>query len=133
MKGFLQRTTKTFEKYIPMTLWGFIQFIFVLYLIIVVGKTVYTNYNSNKQIVSEEAKLVELTQKIHYLENQINYYQTYSFKEKEARAKLGYKAPGESILSLPIDTAAEKVEDGKLAEAQVRVPNYQLWWQYFFQ
>ncbi len=92
-----------------------------------------SNYQSNKSVEKEEAKLLEMELKLHDIQNEINYYQTYSFKEKEARAKLGYKAPGESVLSLTIDTEEEKTTDTGLAEAKIKVPNYRLWWQYFSQ
>lgn len=115
-----------------MTFGSLLLFAFVIYLMIVVGRTVVTNYKSNKDIEKKELKLVEVEAQLHDLKNEINYYQTYSFKEKEARAKLGYKAPGENILSLPIDTEEEKVADGGLVEAKIRIPNYRLWWQYFF-
>lgn len=38
------------------------------------------------------------TQKLNY---QIQYYQTDSYKEKEARARLGLQAPGEGVVILP--------------------------------
>ena len=101
-----------------MTFSSLLLFLFVIYLMIIVGKTVISNYKSNKDIEKEEVKLAETEVQLHDIQNQINYYQTYSFKEKEARAKLGYKAPGESILSLPIDSREEKSPDGGLLEAK---------------
>lgn len=116
-----------------MSFGSLILFCFVVYMMIVVGKTVIANYNSNKDIEKDALNLVQMESDLHDLQNEINYDQTYSFKEKEARAKLGYKAPGENILSLPIDTQEEKMADSGLAEAKIKVPNYILWWQYFFQ
>lgn len=107
-------------------------FLFVIYLLIIVGKTVATNYKSNKDIESQAVKLIDLESQIHQLQNEINYFQTSSYKEKEARAKLGYKLSGETVLSMPIDTDEEKVPDSSLLEAKVREPNYRLWWRYFF-
>jgi cell division protein FtsB len=131
MKAFLLGIVKKLEKYIPMTLGSLAMFAFVIYLIFVVGKSVIANYKSNKDIDKQAEKLVALQSDLHDLQNQINYYQTYSFKEKEARAKLGYKAPGENVLSLPIDTEEEKAADSGFAEAKIKEPNYRLWWQYF--
>lgn len=115
-----------------MTFGNLLIFIFLLYLLFVVGKSVLGNFNSNKQIELQETKRIELEDSIVVLKNQINYYQTKSYKEKEARAKLGYKAPGESVMALPIDTAEEKIADTGLAEVKIKIPNYRLWWQYFF-
>ena len=64
------------------------------------------------------------------MQNQINYYQTSSFKEKQAREKLGYKAAGESIMALPLDKEEEKTIDPILGEVSIKTPNYRLWWQY---
>ena len=115
-----------------MTLNSLLLFAFVLYLLVIVGKSVWANYNSNKDIDKEGIKLVFMEQEIHDLENQINYYKTASYKEKEAREKLGYKAAGENVIALPIDTEEEKVVDTSFAEVKAKVPNYRLWWEYFF-
>ncbi len=115
-----------------MTLNSLLLFIFVVYLLFNVGRSVYQNYNSNKDIEKEAAKLVGMEEEIHDMENRINYYQTYSFKEKEARAKLGYKAPGEKILSLPIDTMEDKISDSASMPMKVKETNCQLWLKYFF-
>lgn len=98
---------------------------------IVVSKSVVSNYDSNKDIEKEEQRMSLMAAQNAQLQNEINYYKTNSFKEKEARAKLGYKAPGENVLSLPIDTEEEKIADSGLAQASIRQPNYSLWWQYF--
>lgn len=116
----------------PMTLGNLLLFGFLIYLIFVVSQSVYLNYNSNKEIDKQGEKLVLLKHDIVELENAINYYQTPSFREKEAREKLGYKAPGESVISLPIDTIEDKMADSGLAEVTMKTPNYRLWWQYFF-
>jgi cell division protein FtsB len=133
MKNIFQKIISFVEKFIPMTFGSLILFAFVIYLAFVVGRSMVSNYQSNKSVEKEEAKLLEMELKLHDIQNEINYYQTYSFKEKEARAKLGYKAPGESVLSLTIDTEEEKTTDTGLAEAKIKVPNYRLWWQYFSQ
>lgn len=115
-----------------MTLSSFILFGIVIYLFIIVGRTVYANYKSNKEVDNQVSKLEEMKEGVHYLQNQINYYQTYSFREKEAREKLGYKAPGENVMALPIDTAEEKNADSGLTNVKVKESNYQLWRKYFF-
>lgn len=115
-----------------MTIGNMVIFAFLLYLIFVVGQSIISNHQANNEIAIEESKLVDLRSSIINLQNQINYYQTNSFKEKEARAKLGYKAPGETIIALPIDTESEKSPDNGLTESIIKIPNYSLWWQYFF-
>ena len=130
---FFRKLKEKIETILPMTLGSLLLFGVILYLLFVVGKTVFNNYHSNQEILVQEMKLVELEEEIRYLENQINYYQTYSFKEKEAREKLGYKAPGEQVMALPIDTIEEKSADSAYRDQQVKEPNPRLWWKYFFQ
>ena len=132
MKEVLNKIKAQIERFIPMTFGSLILFCFVIYLLIVVSKTVVSNYKNNQDIAVEQKKLVEERQRLKEMQYEINYFQTNSFKEKEARAKLGYKAAGESVLALPIDTDEEKSADSALADAKVKTPNYRLWWQYFF-
>lgn len=65
------------------------------------------------------------------MKNEINYYQTSSYKEKQAREKLIYKAPGESVINLPVDTESEKTADPELGDVVLKTPNYVYWIKYF--
>lgn len=114
-----------------MSLTGLLLFAFVLYLLFVVSKTVWGNYKSNQEILVEQAKLEQLKNEVANLRDQNNYYQTQSFKEKEARAKLGYISAGEKVVSLPYDTKEEKSTDSQIVETKIKVPNYRLWMDYF--
>lgn len=131
--NFFRKIKEGIEKIIPMTLGNFVIFLVVLYMFFVVGRSIWVNYNSNKSLDDEAAKIDLLRDNITELENQIAYYQTQSFREKEARAKLGYRAPGENIMILPLDTEEEKVADVGLGEVNIKTPNYVLWWKYFFE
>lgn len=120
------------EKLIPMTLSSFILFAVVIYLVFIVGKTVWDNFQSNKQIISEQKNISELEDELSYMENEIAYYNTNSFREKQARAKLGYIAPGEKALSLPTDEPAPGDKKAAQSESpEIPVPNYYLWFDYF--
>lgn len=132
-KNIFQKIIERIERYLPMTLSSLAIFAVIIYLFIIVGKTVYSNYNSNKGIEEQEDKVAALETEIASIQNQINYYQTASFKEKEAREKLGYKAPGENMISLPIDEEKDKSEDKSLGEVQIKTPNYRHWWEYYFE
>ncbi len=127
----LKKIKEGIERIIPMSLTSLFLFAVVVYMMIIVGKTVLANYAANGETDKEEAKLAQMEADIAYMEDQNNYYQTQSYKEKEARAKLGYKATGESVLSLPIDTPEEKISDSGVVEQKITVPNYRLWWEYF--
>lgn len=128
----IKNLIKKVESYIPMTLGNLMLFLFVIYLLFVVSKSIINNHNSNREIEVEKQKLYELESEISALKNEINYLNTYSFKEKEAREKLGYKAEGEKMVPLPIDTIEEKIADSGYAPAKIKSLNYRLWWEYFF-
>lgn len=119
------------EKVLPMTLNSFLLFAFVIYLFFIVGKSVWQNYQSNKDIARQEQEVVDLKQQIDKLENEIAYYQTAAFRERQAREKLAYKAPGEHVISLTFDLAEDKVSDQGGKEPLIKTPNYRLWWSYF--
>ena len=127
----LKKRKDGIEKIIPMSLTSLLLFAVVVYMMIIVGKTVLANYAANGETDKEEAKLAQMEIDIAYMQDQNNYYQTQSYKEKEARAKLGYKASGESVLSLPIDTPEEQISDNGNVEQKITEPNYRLWWEYF--
>jgi len=109
---------------------AFLIFLFIIYAFFTVGRSIWINYNSNKSLSDEAANISALEDHINLMKNQINYYQTSSFKEKEAREKLSYKASGESVMPLPLDKEEEKVADPILGEVSIKTANYRLWWQY---
>lgn len=132
-KNFFSRLVENIERFIPMTFSSLIIFLVIIYLFVVIGKTIASNYKSNKQLLVEEQTVTDLEAEVGDIQNKISYYRTSSFKEKEAREKLGYKAPGENVISLPIDQENDKVSDSSLGEVKIKTPNYRYWWSYFFE
>lgn len=130
-KGFWQKGKDKVENVLPMTLNSFLLFAFVIYLIFIVGKSVYRNYQSNLDIVRQEQEVLALKRKIEIHENEIAYYKTNAYKERQAREKLGFKAQGESVISLPLDLPADEVADLGGSEPTIKTPNYRLWASYF--
>ena len=130
-KSIWWRMKESIERVLPMTLGSFLLFAFVIYLFIIVGKSVWGNYQSNKDIENQQQRVEELKQNINILENEIAYYKTDAYKERQAREKLGYKAPGENVISLPFDQQEDKVADQGGSEPVIKTPNSRLWWDYF--
>jgi cell division protein FtsB len=131
-KGFFSKIKEGIETVLPMTLWNFVLFVFILYLLFIVGRSVWINYQSNKDLDTQRQKVAQLQSDVDMLEMEIAYYNTESFKEKEARAKLGYMAPGEKVISLPADKPEDKIADSGKVEQQIKTPNYRQWINYFF-
>ena len=69
------------------------------------------------------------------LQNLIVYYQSASFKELEARDKLGLKKPDEQVVFIPVkkfDQTNNSVDQIAPVKPQ-NISNFQAWWQYIFE
>lgn len=73
----------------------------IIYLVVTLGETVKKNYDLNQQISSLQSQISLLNSQKEELAYDIQYYGTDTFKQREARSKLGLQAPGESVLVLP--------------------------------
>ena len=103
------------------------------YLIFIFSRSLWRNYEINKELLNLEAKTEGLNAKQEYLENLIAYYQTKSFAEKEARGKLGLKKEGETVLALPRKGSLDKKEEIVGEDAQPKeATNAEKWWKFFF-
>ncbi|MEK9156348.1 MAG: septum formation initiator family protein [Patescibacteria group bacterium] len=131
-EGFFYNLKNRLESLLPMTLMSLLLFLLVMYFLYVVGKTTWDNYQSNQEIKKMGERIAGLEEGIKFMEYEINYYKTDSFKEKEAREKLGYRAPDEKVISLPLDKPEDKILDEPQGEIVIKTPNYRLWWKYFF-
>lgn len=72
-----------------------------LYLAAVLSQTIYYNYTLNRHIETLRGEISLLQAQQEQLNYNISYYKTDSFKDREARAKLGLQLPGEGVLILP--------------------------------
>lgn len=131
-KGLFSRINKGIEKVLPMTLGNLLLFAIIIYLLFVVGRSVWINYKSNNNLDVEREKITQLENDVELLQMEITYFKTQSFKEKEARAKLGYMAEGEKVISLSGDKPEDKISDQGKKEQELKTPNYRLWINYFF-
>lgn len=108
-------------------------FLFLLYVLFLLGRSAKQNAASNQQMVELQAKIAELKSENDQLNYLILYEQTVSFKELEARRELGIKKPGEQVFILPNEPSPEQVN-------QTKQPNHlaptrtvlTAWWRYFF-
>jgi len=133
MGDFFRKIKEGIERFIPMTIGSLVLFAFMIYLLFIVGRSVSQNYHANQDLAKNDGKLVQMQSDIRDLQNKIAYEQTYTFKEIEARALLGYSASGETVVNLPFDTVTSQSNIvAQATAAQIAVPNYQLWWRYFF-
>lgn len=109
-----------------------------LYIGFLLYQSVYFNYQTNKQISSLRVKIAELEQSKDQLDVLIAYYKTDSYRELEARKKLGMKMPGEKVVKVDVrktETADSKFTENKeLATEKANIQsqaNWQLWVDFF--
>lgn len=108
----------------------------LVYTLFLLGRSVYFNYQTNQEIRALKTSIVQDKDEVENLKNLIAYYQTESFRELEARRKLGLKKPGEEVVSLPENVSApnlpEKQKAATILEKRFESPNYQKWWEFIF-
>lgn len=102
------------------------------YLIFIFSRSLWRNYEVNKELSSLESKIEDYKLRQDYLTNLIAYYQTKSFAEKEARAQLGLKKEGETVLALPQKGKSEKKEEIEENTQIKEKTNAEKWWNFFF-
>lgn len=113
-------------------------YLIVIYTFFLLGKAVWTNYELKKQAEQIENQMSEIKKYNKNLQNLIVYYQSESFREIQARSKLGLIKPGEKVEQVPV----KKFEDFQSEQdAQIQnitenkdktlESNIKLWWDYF--
>lgn len=116
-----------------------IVYLMIFYLVFLLGRSLWTNYTLEKSITKLEEQIAALKEEKKTLENLNLYYQTDSFKELEARKKLGWKAPGEKSLVISATPTpqnfSEELTKEKISTAPKtpvsQIPNWALWWEFF--
>jgi cell division protein FtsB len=103
----------------------------LLYLIFLTGRSAYQNWQTNQEVKKLKVEIETLEVENQNLQNLIAYYQTQSFKEKEARRKLGLVKPDEKVVIISKEQAPSKKSTESISE-EPKKPNYILWWQFFF-
>lgn len=73
----------------------------LVYLAVTVGRAINKNYQSHRQARGIEQDIAQLNDQIRRQELLNIYYQSDTFKELEARRRLGLKRPGEKVVIVP--------------------------------
>ncbi|PJB51844.1 hypothetical protein CO101_00580 [Candidatus Berkelbacteria bacterium CG_4_9_14_3_um_filter_39_23] len=114
--------------------------ILILALVIYSGFIVYRqiklNYQTNLKIDDFKGEIESTNIQNKNLNNLLVYYQSNTYKELEARKRLGMKKAGETIVIAPENTdKAEEVQEEQSIQnsAKDTTPNYQKWFNLIFQ
>ncbi|MCL5093555.1 MAG: septum formation initiator family protein [Patescibacteria group bacterium] len=98
-------------------------FLFI-YLVVMLGRTTYLNYNSSKQVKNLKSEIEALKEQNKKLADELEYLKSPAYIEKVARQRLGLKKPGEEVMVVVPDESGERVEN------KPEKPNYLKWWDY---
>lgn len=113
-------------KFAPIDVINVAGILIAVYLAAVLAQTIYQNYTLNRQIETLRGQIDLLKAQQDQLRYSITYYKTDSFREREARAKLGLQLPGEGVLILP----NPRVSDEKSASSTQTGPRNSNWGQW---
>lgn len=107
-----------------------------IYMLTATGGAIWQNYKINHEITKLKDEIAQLQEEGHALHHLIAYRGTESFKEREARRKLGYKKPGEQVLAIP-RSSSSIIESGQTKEDEdiidkAKLTNPQKWRDYIF-
>jgi len=111
--------------------------IILVFLSIALGKELLRRYEINREINQLETEISQLEERNLDLDELIEYFNTNSFVEKEAREKLGMQKEGETMVIINNDNQViinnQPVEaSGQSVSGSEELTNPQRWWNYFF-
>lgn len=108
LPGPLSQITSRIPKFRPtgIGLVNAIGAVIALYLLVILGQTIKKNYELGRQVDSLNSQIANLQDQQDELTYNIEYYKTDSFRDREARSKLGLQLPGESVVIIPHATPA---------------------------
>lgn len=112
-------------KFNAITALNFIGGIIVLYLGFVLVQTVQRNYRLGQQIDTLQAEIALLQEQKEQVAFNAQYYKTDSFRDREARSKLGLQLPGENAVIIPRPSATPTPDEA--AQPAAQPSNFQQW------
>lgn len=125
-----------FHSYFPSAKKIFSSFIVLILGIIVLafllrtwGKVIMRNYEINKEISRLQTEIENLEKSNKELSQLIEYLQTESFKEREARLRLNLQKLGEKVIVISPPEVSEIVKK----KEKEKETNFLKWWKYFFE
>lgn len=111
-------------------------FIILILIIISVAKETYKKIQIQREISDLQAQAEKITRDNSQIQDKISYLGSNNYMEKEARDKLNLQSPGENVVVISQNAAAntaDKITD-QVTQPQnaPEGPIYKKWWDYFF-
>lgn len=111
-------------------LYFFLGIAFFVYMFFLAGKTIYKDYKVNQEVDGLKEDISSLREENQELRSKIIYYQSESYKEKEARLKLGLQKEGESVIFIPNPTPPSQETEPQ--KPPLKTDNFKKWWDFIF-
>ena len=102
-----------------------------LYIAVYLVGTIKHNYDLQKEISILQQQIANLQVDNQQLKYKIQYYNTDSYKEKEARARLGLQAPGEGVIILPRQNDTANIQHASPSKSKPK-SNLRQWADFLF-
>ncbi|MFC1688016.1 septum formation initiator family protein [Patescibacteria group bacterium] len=128
------RQEASFRRLLRSKLLLSIEVVLLVLISMALGREIVQRYTIEREIAQLKSEFEELEQKNVDLEQLIGYFKSETFKEEEARTKLGLKLEGESVVLLP--ESSQEVElssnDEKATTTDQTTNNPKKWLKHFF-
>ena len=126
------KPTKFKAKVLSVRLLIIIGFVLLIVFSVSLAKEMYHKYQINKEIKEVQAEINSLEEKNEELKDLIEYLNTNSFKEIQARQQLGLQKEGEQAIAIQSAPEEEAMIVEQEEEPTVDKSNTERWWSYFF-
>lgn len=113
----------------------FFGFVMIIFTSFGLGKELVRRQKINNEIQEVKKEIESLEKKNKELGQLIEYLNTDSFKEIQARQNLGFKKEGEKVISIESGDSGLNYENEASFEVPIKTEtsNLKKWWNYFFQ
>lgn len=105
--------------------------IIVLLLLVSLAQEMNRRLQIQHEVQQLEADVQDMRQKVIELENLNQYFRTDDYRERLAREKLNYQAPGEKVVLVP-STTNQQPDDQPSSPETTSIPIPERWWRIFF-
>jgi cell division protein FtsB len=113
----------------------FIGFIILIFVAIALGKEIYRRYYVNQEIKRVKSEIERLGKRNQELQALVDYLNSDSYKEIQARQNLGLQKPNEQAVAVQPAPPNEDIISpaGETENKKTNLSNLEKWWNYFFE
>lgn len=110
--------------------------VFAVFVIVIIGisltKEIIRKIEVNRQIATLEQEIQSIEDQNAELSELVQYFNSSSFQEKEARSKLGLQGEGESVVIVPQELDVQATAEADQTATALNESNVSKWKRYFF-